>query len=450
VLCGAKHRGRLSPMKKRRLFWTVGLAACLVALPFLLWGGFATVGLLRGQHFYHGLPSGHWARAVRRHVRQENDWLSAGPLWLRELFGLGGVPDVLKPDPAAIPVVADLLREDDDEVRLAAFETLSAIGLPAVPVLVEAVGLHHDPEIREQAVKALWSIRPLTSDVMPAVRLLADRDDWPLVLKMLSLWIESPEAPSLFTAALHHLDVRIHKAALGAAGRAIRVGEAGVTKLAPVLREASGHDKDPTCRRRAAMLLEYIDPERTPSKYLEASEAHVAVHRAAYDPDSDVRQRAFSAVVGYYRHVPETWEVFLQAAHDYDQQIRFEAFIVVVDFRQYWSPGMIEDYLGLLTDPDPSVREDARRHLTHDREVMATISRALRQRGRSSPDPAFRRYAAAVVSDIGPILLEDIPPLVHNLHDPGPRSPQPGCERLGYHRGLGSRGRQVLARHRNP
>jgi hypothetical protein len=52
-------------MKRRRLIWAAGLAALLLALPFLLWPGYAVDAVLQGQHFNRELPTSHWAKAVR-------------------------------------------------------------------------------------------------------------------------------------------------------------------------------------------------------------------------------------------------------------------------------------------------------------------------------------------------------------------------------------------------
>jgi hypothetical protein len=197
-------------MTKRRLFYTLGLVAVLLALPFFLWTGYAVVAELQGQHFYRGLPTSLWAKAVRRRVRQEKDWLSVGPVWLREAVGLGGVPAVLKPDPAAVPVLADLLADEDKEVLLRVLDTLGRVG-PAARAAVPAIGktLLGHPQVGRAAVTALHHIGPPSADVMPAILQLADQgfpDSWQLVFWLDDFWIGTAEAPALLARALRVAD----------------------------------------------------------------------------------------------------------------------------------------------------------------------------------------------------------------------------------------------------
>jgi hypothetical protein len=197
-------------MTKRRLILTLGLSAILVVLPFILWTGYAVVAELQGQHFYRGLPTSLWANAVRRRVRQEKDWLSVGPVWLREAVGLGGVPAVLKPDPAAVPVLADLLADEDKEVLLRVLDTLGRVG-PAAQAAVPAIGktLLGHPQVARAAVTALHHIGPPSADVMPAILQLADQgfpDSWQLVFWLDDFWIGTAEAPVLLARALRVAD----------------------------------------------------------------------------------------------------------------------------------------------------------------------------------------------------------------------------------------------------
>jgi HEAT repeat protein len=138
------------------------------------------------------------------------------------------------------------------------------------------------------------------------------------------------------------------------------------------------------------------------------------------DPDPQFRDLVVFTFFPAYGPSPGAWAFFLRAARDRDPEVRMEAYRGLFFVDHHWTAAMNEDYLGLLTDPDPAVRGDARQFVRQDSASLEAISRALRERGPAYPDPALRQQAAAVVADIGPIFLEDIPPLLREMHDPDP------------------------------
>jgi HEAT repeat protein len=251
-------------MTKRRLLWILGLAAFLVALPFVLWAGYAAVAVFQGQHFYHGLPSSHWARAVRRAHREDKDRLSVGPVWLREALGLGGCPAILRPDPAAVPVLIDLFRDDEKKVRLSAALTIERIGPPAkaaVPALLEA--LLADREVARAVVTPLLSIKPPSEEVLPAILRLAESEfpDRRRLLAMLSeLWIDSPQAPALLAQTLGEGSSVVYPSIDLAVTRLYEKNPAKVACLVPVLQEAA-RSEDKLMRELVTLILKEIGHE---------------------------------------------------------------------------------------------------------------------------------------------------------------------------------------------
>jgi hypothetical protein len=210
-------------MRLRRRWKLAGLAG-LLALPWLLWGGYAAVGVLRGQHLYHGLPSGYWASAVRRHEHHD-DWLTAGPVWLREALGLGGIPAVLAGDPAAVPVLLDLLRSKDENVSV-------------------------------HAELALRATRPEARIIMPVViRALHESDKGRAVRAYLVCW-EAPDAARLLAGAICELPAEGRAWAFQLLMMSRGKAQSAVPVLLEIACNGPGH-----IRSAAAEAVHWIDPE---------------------------------------------------------------------------------------------------------------------------------------------------------------------------------------------
>ena len=95
-------------------------------------------GWVRGEAFYLGRPTNYWSREL--HQWQFNPWSgyarNPGPLdWvLDQIAGWCGVtpssgnrPDILRGDPAAQPVLCELLNDEDPAIREHAVRELTKI-----------------------------------------------------------------------------------------------------------------------------------------------------------------------------------------------------------------------------------------------------------------------------------------------------------------------------------
>jgi HEAT repeat protein len=106
-----------STMKRRPFLWlgillVIGLVLAL-AFPT---SHYLLIGLLQNEAFYDGKPTGYWVSALKK----------------RGYFGSEGPPrdvgNILsKAGAAAVPVLVDMLREEDDEVRVKALLALCAM-----------------------------------------------------------------------------------------------------------------------------------------------------------------------------------------------------------------------------------------------------------------------------------------------------------------------------------
>src|SRR5262249_20777303 len=94
------------------------------------------------------------------------------------------------PDPAAVPVLVELLRDDHWEVRSSAAMVLARLGpasKPAIPLLIEIVqtesGTGWKRAAKADAVEALGAIGPEAREAAPALAPLLHQPDQVLRLK---------------------------------------------------------------------------------------------------------------------------------------------------------------------------------------------------------------------------------------------------------------------------
>src|SRR5437879_5616960 len=105
-------------MKRRPFLWLGILLAIglVLALAFPTSHYYLLIGLLQNEAFYDGKPTGYWVSALKK----------------RGYFGSEGPPrdvgNILsKAGAAAVPVLVDMLQEEDDEVRVNALLALLAM-----------------------------------------------------------------------------------------------------------------------------------------------------------------------------------------------------------------------------------------------------------------------------------------------------------------------------------
>jgi HEAT repeat protein len=252
-------------MRLRRRWVLTGV---VLMMPLLLWGGYLGPALLRQERFYHGLPSSYWARAVRRWHRASSRRHQRSPAWFDAVMmysGLRGEPAVLQGDPAAVPVLADLARNSDENVRWRAGRALARVGpaaKEAVPILLEVM---HEKSlfVRSEAAEALVRIGPTRDEVMPTVLQLIARGqsgDWIAALAIFPLWRDDPGAAPLLIQAACHEDLSVRNLAVCRLGQGVFAARVRVEQVVPLLLEAT-RDHHYAVRQSAAEALGKIDPE---------------------------------------------------------------------------------------------------------------------------------------------------------------------------------------------
>jgi HEAT repeat protein len=324
-------------VRLRRRWVLAGLVGLLLALPWLLWGTYALLALFRHEHFYHGLPSSYWERAVRAWPAAEPPWLDGAPpllIALTDYLGLlGKEPAVFRGGQAAVPVLGDLLRSRDPRVRretaravgnlgpegsaaaralleagalesgedgdtretptgLIIRDALNAMGDAAIPALVEALASGPDPRLRRQAARALAAQLPQA--VFPALAAALHDDDARVrelatdALLRLDGW-EAAVGTDVLALAMTDEDPHVRAVAWHAVSHRSLPPEPGILAgLTEALRAG-----DPSARCGAARALARMGRAAGGS---EGAKTIAALVAALKDPDEPVREAAAEAL----------------------------------------------------------------------------------------------------------------------------------------------------------
>jgi hypothetical protein len=221
-------------MRTQRIRW-LGLTALIVILPFLPWAYYIAAGLIRGEHFYGWLPSSYWSRAIRSWHDRKTPNPTRTTAWLHRIQSYlfrDARPSVLKGEDGSIPVLIDLFRDREPDVRLAALSAAASIpgfrdkdGISAVPVLIQVIEQDEDGRVRDKAIVVLTSLGPA---VVP-----------------------------LLIQALEHPSASVRKGAAYALGQHGPESQAAIPSLIKALK-----DRDEEVRRDAEIALFLIDPKK--------------------------------------------------------------------------------------------------------------------------------------------------------------------------------------------
>jgi HEAT repeats len=216
-------------MKRRvTVALALGIATLLAILLALPVPRSILLGFVRGESFYKGRPTSHWRGVVKWWVEYEKEHRPSvfiGAIVVHatlppppppSLFdrvkavlpGFDSIDNFLPPgwdsDPAAIPVLSDLLLDPDADVREYAALTLSRQGPQAHIALPRLIELLEDDnaEVRRSAAIAVADIETRAEVRVPLLlRMLKDRD--PIVRRrMANIFTERDGPPPEAIAAL--------------------------------------------------------------------------------------------------------------------------------------------------------------------------------------------------------------------------------------------------------
>jgi hypothetical protein len=142
-------------MTRRKRWMAVSLSLAMLAVLLIPAARTTFIALLRGEAFYRGTPSSSWSKTIREGAVPYSppgyvvafDFNTHVPATatdrIKKFFGLRYTVSAYRyplrdDDPAAIPVLLDLLEDEHSSVRMYAAETLGSFGTRAkvaVPAL---------------------------------------------------------------------------------------------------------------------------------------------------------------------------------------------------------------------------------------------------------------------------------------------------------------------------
>jgi HEAT repeat protein len=225
-------------------------------------------GWLGGDAFYRHRPARYWARALQD---------EAPGARTNTLQALADGKE------AAVPVLLELLRSPDAEVRWSAAGALGMIGpeaRAAVPALADATR-DGDPTVRYTAADALGKIGPDAREAVPAlIALLKTSDRLTAVKALTRLGPAAREAIPALIEALEDHDPDVRCEVCEAFGE---MGELSAPAVGPLVRHLK-EDEEGRVREHAAEALGEIGAP--------AKEAVPALVAALKDPDAGVRKDA--------------------------------------------------------------------------------------------------------------------------------------------------------------
>jgi hypothetical protein len=189
-------------VKKRITLWAVLALAGLTLAIFVEPTGVVR-GWLRGEHFYRGRPTSYWRKKVVKHVYP-------APQTEVDPQDDPSAPPFPRPyEAAAVPVLIDLLGDEDDEVRYWSCSTLFWIGpdaseaVPTLATMLRSDNLYD----RRNAVHALAAIGPKSGAALPElIEALKEEDayvNWHAAFALAELGPEAKEAMPALLDLLH-------------------------------------------------------------------------------------------------------------------------------------------------------------------------------------------------------------------------------------------------------
>jgi hypothetical protein len=299
-------------MKRRWRLWLVVVAILSTLLVTAVWFDLTrmVIGLLSNENFYKGRPTSYWSRYLEKRVKDhyaDARWASNVNRITKDFYLSGqalpgheltknseSIPvrfevlmeELPKPvtDPAAIPVLTQLLQDGSPEVRWAAVFALGKVRSQTQRILPAVVAMLKDDNIyvRRGAADALGEMGAAAKECVPILMECMDDPE----LRSSAAWAlarmgsDAEQAIPVLIDALSDEDDDARTSAAWALGR---MGNKAVPMLVKRLQ-----DRSPRTRALAARTLQYIGPS--------AKAAVPTLKDLLNDADAGVRQSASGAL----------------------------------------------------------------------------------------------------------------------------------------------------------
>src|SRR5437870_966533 len=232
-------RAAEASMNKRRLLPALGITGALLATVVLITPlRLLVLGFFNREHFYRGMPSSYWSFTIQNwshNIDEGRDRPAPGFGTAIGYLGMGGdVPPILRGGEPAVPVLCDLLKDENEFVRFKAAQSLASMGTAAkdaIPVLSDALGgrdtcvrywasialgrmgteaqpvigamlkltKHPDVGVRIDTARALWNLTQQPDPAVPVLMELLTPNEAPMRLQALHVLAEigPPAEPAI-------------------------------------------------------------------------------------------------------------------------------------------------------------------------------------------------------------------------------------------------------------
>jgi HEAT repeat protein len=390
---------------RRPLCWQLAGLLALAGFAYLApqWC-WVWIGSGKHAHYYQGRPTSYW-RAVLRN--SSPGWEQFIPTRLHRSLGLGGMPAVLQHDPAAVPVLLDLLKDNDMQVRWTALFSLSETPhLPAgVPEAILPLLADENAEFRSFAAQRLATICSDETLVVPALLpLLADENVAVRRSIVNTLGQFGPKSKKVLAVLGGRLrDPSEHPSVRSSA--AYGLGNLGQPAV-PVLRDAL-EDQEAEVRVAAATALWRSTKQAAPLLPI--------LVPALTHPDVRIREQAVHGLARIDPSIPEVVSALVQALADSEPRVRWPACGALASI--HWTSreqarAVIQPLTRLVRDEkhDATLRAAIRAlgHIGPEAASAVPFLTALLER----PDQTLRAEVAQALGEIGSGAKEAVPALL--------------------------------------
>jgi HEAT repeat protein len=312
----------------------------------------------------------------------------------------------------AAPLYAELLKDEDRNLRLEAARALAKVGQKghdaAFAALLEAQK-DRDPEVRKAAAQALKAMAPAAGDVL-ALRAALKEKALPAEVRadaarsLGALGAGARDAVPDLAEALRASDVNLRRAAAAALNQIGRDAKGAIIPL----RDALG-DKDKEVRRAALEAIGKLGPD--------GKSASGEVSDLIGDPDAETRQAAEKVLAQI--DPDAALSAFARALFNPDEGVRLEAAEAMLAMGKAAQPRVSDLIAVVRSEKSPAVRLTAARALTVIDPTSTAPVPALAE-ALAGTDAPRRREAAEALATIGAVARDAVPALGGALKDKDP------------------------------
>jgi HEAT repeat protein len=302
------------------------------------------------------------------------------------------IPDFGPKAKAAIPLLKQVLKDPNPQVRYHVVRTLGRLGAKGAVPVAEALQ-DKDSFVRRAAVEGLEDLGRDAQEALPILKkVLKDADTRTRSDALGALAKGAPEVVAALESAPEPPDLMTRRAVVAALGNVKPPAKDALPRLAAAL-------KDPGMREAAFHSLEQLGPPAAP-----------VLAKALGEPATRVRALKILQALG--PKAKEAIPVLIEALKSDNEDLQQRARVIVIAIGTPAVNGLLE----AARDPD---NEQAYQLLVNVGTDSPAVVPAMRKMLEDS-DPEMRRRAEEVLGGLGRVAKEATPALIAALKDRNP------------------------------